>query len=180
MRILGVTASGVSNSGDFELIATTILGSTTNTVIFSNLGDYSTDYKHLQIRIAALPSGQESFGRWVNITFNGDTTTNYNWHELRGTGSSVIGPSGTNDASMLAFTLGNGLPSPAVVDILDPYSTTKNTTIRTFSGSNVSSPEVRLTSGLYRQTTAISSIRIFAEVHNFAADSRFSIYGIRG
>lgn len=66
--------------------------------------------------------------------------------------------------------------SASITDFLDPYSTTKNKTIRTLGGYN---GETALNSGLWQSTSSITSITIRTTTDNFAIGSRFSIYGIR-
>jgi hypothetical protein len=67
-----------------------------------------------------------------------------------------------------------------VIDILDYSSSTKNTTLRGLYGMNDNAIAICLSSGLYNQTTAVSSITLTASANNFASLSRFSLYGIRG
>jgi hypothetical protein len=68
----------------------------------------------------------------------------------------------------------------AVVDILDPFSTTKNTTVRTLLGQTSSTNRVALSSGAFYSTAAITSVTLFPETESILAGSRFSLYGIRG
>jgi hypothetical protein len=182
---LGILASSGGALGDYELIETSILTSNQSSVTFSNLGTYSSTYKHLQIRFAARTAsgGADDSAR---IRLNGDTGSNYALHQLLGTGSSVIS---TNAASQTGSNIGiiAGGTAPTnsfglgVIDILDPYSTTKNTTFRALTGLPDSSNLISLRSGLHISTAAISSITLTtASAANFAVGSRFSLYGIRG
>jgi len=177
-----LSAAGAEvEAGAFELIATTILGSSTPSVTFSNLGDYSSTYKHLQIR---MTSRDDIGGTVQNFEFaiNGVAGTSYATHYLIGNGSTVassadisqafhrVGVSASTGATANAF-------AATVIDVLDPYSTTKNTTVRSLSGLGGTS--IRLISGLFNNTAAVASIRI-NNFSNFVAGSRFSIYGIKG
>jgi hypothetical protein len=188
MRILGVTASGVSNSGDFELISTTILPSAQSSVVFSNLGDYSSTYKHLQIRAATRNDRSGFPASLTAIRLNADTAGNYSWHSLRGDGSSVSSE-GVANSTLMRVSFVPSATSTAnsfdglVVDILDAYSTTKNKTIRSLGGIASTQNNISLMSGNYRSLSAVSSITILDEVsgsNNFVSGSRFSLYGIRG
>jgi hypothetical protein len=68
-----------------------------------------------------------------------------------------------------------------VIDILDAYSTTKNKTMRTLNGLSGGEVNIRVGSGLWRNTNAITSVTIFdADSTNLVTGSRFSIYGIKG
>jgi hypothetical protein len=69
-----------------------------------------------------------------------------------------------------------------VIDILDPFETSKNTTIRNFSGllvpGNITA--VYLTSGAFLNTAAITSITFTDRLGaSYSAKSRFSLYGIK-
>jgi hypothetical protein len=64
-----------------------------------------------------------------------------------------------------------------VIDILDPFETTKNKTIRGLTGANT---VVSLSSTFWNFTTAVSSIELSAfSATNFLVGSRFSLYGIK-
>lgn len=178
-----LAASGASVVGSYDLISTTILTSSQTSVTFNVTGLGST-YKHLQIRIAArLGSGFTE--RSINIRFNADGGSNYTSHRLTGDGSSVTsGSEGPrSDISIGSLPAANATGSAygaMVVDLLDPFSSTKNKTARVLNG-NQAAPSVQLRSGAWLSTSAITSIT-FAEYFSsssFIAGSRFSIYGVK-
>jgi hypothetical protein len=184
LGILSAAGAAVVDTAAYELISSTILGGTAASVTFSNLGDYSSTYKHLQLRIVgrADGGGEESF----YAQFNADTGANYASHRLVGNGSSVVSGATTSATSMstLLFT-GNSTTTTAwggaVLDILDAYSTTKNKTIRSLSGVSNDTPRIGLSSGLWASTSSITSITIGRTAGgNMFAGSRFSLYGIKG
>jgi hypothetical protein len=167
---------------DYELIETVILGSNQASVVFSSLGTYSSTYKHLQLRFTARSAASASEDT-IYARFNSDTGANYSAHQLYGTGSSVLSagyanltyafcgtPSG-NTATANAFGAG-------VIDILDPFSTTKNKTTRSLTGQVGTS--IKLWSGNWRNTASVTTILLAAENGNLMTGSRFSLYGIRG
>jgi hypothetical protein len=80
-----------------------------------------------------------------------------------------------------ASTSPSGAFSTYIVDLLDPFETTKNKVVRSLSGGTVRSSEsgVALSSGLWRNTNAINSIKLYAASANLSAGSRFSLYGIK-
>ena len=171
----------------YELISTTVLGSDTSSVTFSSLGDYSSTYKHLQIRGVARSSRTATNRDDSRIRFNGDTGSNYAYHALEGTGTSVgsyAGSSQTFGLFMFPSTNNDSSDrfSPVVVDILDPYSTSKNTTVRSFNGRIGSSPNlVNLISTLWNNTASVTSITLDNDGGpNWVAGTRFSLYGIKG
>jgi hypothetical protein len=178
-----LAASGAAPAGAYELISTTVLGSTESSVTFSSLGDYASTYKHLQIRAVTRSSG--SVSESVYFRFNGDTGSNYSWHGLNGSGSGASS-FGYPDFSLMGLSLQPGSNSPSnsfafcTIDILDAYSTTKNKTARSLAGFTGANNFIRLYSSSWRNTSALTSITILPEASSFATGSRFSIYGIKG
>jgi len=168
-------AGGGAALSDYELITTSLISSSTSSVTFSSLGTYSSTYKHLQIRYAVF----NSTAYWFALRLNGDTTNaNYRTHRLVGNGSTVTSGSTAGDADgMSIFSLYGSSTQPAsgVIDILDPYSTTKNKTLRAFSRN---SAEVALSSGLYINTAALTSIELGA-FYPLQSGSRISLYGVK-
>ena len=185
LGIFSAAGAGVVSAGSYELIESYILGSSQSSVTFSSLGTYSSTYKHLQIRMVGR-SDRANNGDAFRIRFNSDSGTNYSLHTLRGEGSSIFSEGGANVSYMEAgYSEANnntsGSFAACVVDILDPFSTSKNKTIRGFSGFTSSIGRVLLNSGAWRNTEAVSSINVFVGIGpNFLAGSRFSLYGIKG
>jgi hypothetical protein len=185
LSALGIfSAAGAGGvAGDYELIQTQILGSNQASITFSNLGNFSAVYKHLQIRVTARLTFSD-IERTLNLRMNGDTGTNYSAHGLLGTGSSVIsyGYANYGAIEISSFPAASATANAfggAVVDILDAYSTTKNKTVRSLGGASTS-PQIRLSSGVWRSTNALTSITLIDTTSNLVTGSRFSLYGIRG
>jgi hypothetical protein len=180
----GILASSTFQS-DFELISTTVLESAASSVTFSNLGDYSSSYKHLQIRAAARSSDAVP-GVGVYSRLNADAGSNYRAHYLLGNGSAVlsgvlaVGTTGLSGIITAAGATANNF-GIAVIDLLDAYSTTKNKTIRTLTGiTDAAQNRIDIHSALWINTASVTSWQLFPELGNFITGSRFSLYGIRG
>jgi hypothetical protein len=180
-------AGGGVSLSDYELISSTILGSSTSSVSFSSLGTYSSTYKHLQIRWTARSDRSGQDNDVLGITFNGDSGSNYAFHRLGGDGSSVFSEAGTSQTlPVFGYTVAAGTTTSnsfgaGVIDILDPYSTTKNKTVRVLSGLVGGRSWVFLASGLWMNTASATSITLDQLYGpNFIAGSRFSLYGIKG
>jgi hypothetical protein len=185
---LGIlSAAGVSGfSSDYELIQTQILGSSQASIVFSSLGTYSSTYKHLQIRGALKTTNTNFDNGFLTFSYNGDTTdTGYRNHFLSGNGSVVS--SGTETS--IPRYIGN-VPSSRtdvlnrfgglVIDVLDPYSTTKNKTSRISLGYNGADGSFIFLNSLFKNDTAsITSLTVGANA-NLAAGTRLSLYGIKG
>jgi hypothetical protein len=109
-------------------------------------------------------------------------------HGLFGRGSSVVSFSVTGDTSIrilqdtptASFVTANTF-SGAVIDILDPFSTTKFKTVRSLSGFAASSNFIGLGSGLWRDTASTTSLTLLSvSGTSLLTGSRFSLYGIKG
>lgn len=175
---LGILAlSGAGAAGAYDLLETVSLASSASSVTFSGLDAY-TDYKHLQIRMVALTPDYPG----MKMSLNGDSSASYSGHELFGNGSSVSsGVNGTSDTQLSGFLRwANDFFGAGIVDILDYANTSKNTTLRAFSGGPGSNQRVGLTSGAYLKTNAVTSVTIAAIGTSASAGSRFSLYGIKG
>ena len=181
----GVFSAGAGNggaAGSFDLISTTLLTGSQASVTF-DVSTFASTYKHLQIRYTARNS-QATAGSYFGIQFNGDTTAgNYYQHYLRGTGSAVNSYAYNNFAEM-GYSSGASDPanvfSPGVVDILDGFSTAKNTTVRALAGLQGTYNQIRLSSAGWTNTAALTSIVLLpAGGSNFVSGSRFSLYGVK-
>jgi hypothetical protein len=173
--ILDAGAGG--GGGSYESIATATPTSGTS-VTFSSI---PSTYKHLQIRMLLKTDASAGAGR---IQLNADSSSaNYAAHLLRGDGSSVLGTgsaTGTYTGVPYYNPQNSGDLSVAIVDIIDYASTTKYKTVRLFNGrDNNSAGYVALWSGLWLNTTAVSSIVITAG-DNFQSGTSISLYGIKG
>jgi len=165
----------------YESIATATPNGTD--VTFSSIPQ---GYKHLQIRALARTTRNDASVDTVYYRFNGDTGNNYNVHTLSGNGSSASssyygaptvlwGPFSTPTAQSSA-----NMFSVSIIDILDYTNTSKYTTTRMLGGTDTNGGgSIDVFSGLWKNTAAITSIRLFAE-GNFSSGSHFALYGIKG
>lgn len=182
----GNSALAGYESNYFHHLETVRLGGTASSVEFTNLARYS-DFQHLQIRAVFRTNRSGYTATYWGMRFNGDTGSNYSWHWLNGGYSgSAVQSSGQANASAMRTCWAPGANASAnlfassITDILDPFDTTKNKTIRTLGGKTESEQMVLLSSGNWRSTTAVTSITIFDELSaSFIAGSRFSLYGLK-
>jgi hypothetical protein len=176
-------AGGGVSLSDYELIESTILTGSQASITFSNLGTYSSIYKHLQIRAVIAKSAAD----FEVIQFNGDTNNgNYTSHHLEANGvgnpttsNSISGSWSINGGSIGYY--GSNQPSSKVIDILDAYSSTKNKTTRTLGGSaGTNANLIVLASSHWRNTASTTSLTVrTVGAGTYSSGSRFSIYGIR-
>jgi hypothetical protein len=182
LGILSQFRAAPAAAGSYELIETVALTSSAASVTFSSLGTYASTYRHLQIRYVARSSRTIDNQSWIRLSVNG--TAFDRWHDLRGNGSSVT----SNTAAIPYIGLIPSVNQSAnifgagVIDLLDPFQTTKNKTARALHGfaGNISS-FVILNSALRIDTTSTTSITLAHDPSDlFVSGSRFSLYGIKG
>jgi hypothetical protein len=183
LGILALAGAG-GGAGAYDLLETQILTSTASSVEFTGLGDYS-DYKHLQLRAVVRSDRVASVADFL-VNLNADTGANYAFHTLGGNGSSVFSAAATSQSLMeIGFATGSTFTASAfgviVMDILDFSSTSKNTTLRSLTGlAGSDNNQVRLVSGLYNSTSAVTSLEFTSQAStNFISGSRFSLYGVK-
>lgn len=178
---VGIYASQISGhlwapNGAYDALATVTLSSDA-TVTFSGIPQ---GYKHLQLRYMANNSASANYK--ISLRFNGDSGSNYNWHYLYGDGSGA--GSGAND-EYTAMRLGKAnyqstYWSHGIIDLLDYSNSTKYTTGRSFSGwDSNGSGTVELSSGLWKNTAAVTSIDIVPYSGNLLSGSKFALYGVK-
>jgi hypothetical protein len=180
--ILGIFASAVTGGvsvGSFESIATVTVGSGgSSSVSFTSIPN---TYTHLQIRGIGQSASADYY---VRYQFNGDSGTNYYHHSLTGDGSSASAAAGSNsDGSFAGPQMGYNTGSVRgvhICDILDYANTNKYKTCRVLGGyDNNGSGVVTLHSGLWKSTSAITSISIFPYAGNLTQYTHFALYGIK-
>jgi hypothetical protein len=186
--MLGIMASSISGSistSSYEPIATITASGSTDSLTFSSI---SADYTHLQVRgIATVAYGASDFGT-VGIRLNGDTTTNYSRHGLRGFRSAgvnyvqsiAVASSNFAEAGMAYLTNNSLYTGVNVIDILDYANTNKYKTIRGLSGAHWNTAGAsELASGIWQSTSAVTSLTVFGANGNFGTNSTFALYGIK-
>lgn len=164
--------------GSFESIATTTVGAGGSaSIAFTSI---PSTYTHLQIRANVLfaSSGNNYF------RINDDAATNYTWHQLQGTGTTVD-PYTSTPSSTPPWGLNAGsstYPMISILDILDYTNTNKKKTTMVLSGNDtngtVSNSRVGIYSSLWQSTNTITKIEFFG-ASNFLQYSQMALYGIK-
>jgi hypothetical protein len=188
MPILGIMASQISGKlwapdGAFDALATVTVGATAvSSIEFAGIPN---TYKHLQIRYIGRNSATGATLATLRMRVNG-YTSNYPLHKISGNGAtaSAYGTTAevyiqdtmlmpTNSATASIFGAG-------IIDILDYANTSKFKTVRSLTGTDLNgSGQIALGSGLYQQTTGISSINLEANGVNWVQYSQFTLYGVK-
>ena len=172
----------VNDKGSMYPIGVFTLASAQATVEFTNIPQ---TYKHLQIRVFSRDD-RAAAANGVTYRLNGDTGSNYSYHILAGDGSNasaaaVTSANVTYGMIQTSASTTSNIFTAAIIDILDYSNTNKNTTIRTLQGYDSNgSGHMRLNSGLWMNTAAVTSFRMIPDASaNFIANSTFALYGIQ-
>jgi hypothetical protein len=185
--LIGIIASSggaPASTNSYESIATVSVGSGgSSSISFTSI---PSTYQHLQVRLIAKDS--RGVGNLSNLymTFNSDTGANYATHQIYGDGGGAGAAASTSTTSMFFGYCASGTTianmfGATVTDVLDYANTSKYKTIRSLTGGdNNGSGVVALTSGVWMNTGAISTITITPLVANLTQYSSFALYGIKG
>jgi hypothetical protein len=180
----GLVGNPVIMPGSYESIATVTVGAGgASSVSFTGI---PSTYTHLQLRMFCQFNDSSAGLGGASLQFNSDTGTSYTRHELIATSSaaSSIGFStGTYSGATVGrfyFTPSSSTFSPAIVDILDYTNTNKYTTVRSLGGTDVNGAgsELRMSSSVWVNTAAVTSITIPASTYNFKQYSSIALYGV--
>lgn len=187
MPILGIIASSISGSkvvtNSYESIATAVGTGSNTTITFSSI---PSTYTHLQIRGIARSDRTAGTGAGMPITLNGDSAANYSSHRLYGDGASAAATGASNRSALIDddITADNqtaNVYEVFIIDILDYADTNKYKTARALWGfDNNGSGSIRLLSGNWRSTNAITSISFTLAGSNFKTPTQIALYGIKG
>jgi hypothetical protein len=187
--ILGIVASGnyPRSTNSYESIATVTVGSGGQAA--AEFTSIPSTYKHLQIRITGRSTSTGNRTATF-LQFNSDTGSNYRWHGLAGSGASISGEEAGSAVAAIRIgssnlpmsDAGSSIFGVSVADILDYTNTNKNKVTRALAGQDQNNTLGRISfvSGLWMNTNAVTSIKVYPEGANWAEYSSIALYGIKG
>jgi len=156
----------------YEPIATTTLTSAQSSVTFSAISGSYTDI--VLVWSGTLTTGTSVWG----LQYNSDTASNYSWTSLRGDGSSATSARDSGSTRILCGWIGTS-QTIEIVQIMNYSNTTTNKTNIARNNSTATSTYVSANVGLWRSTSAITSITIKTDSSTFTSGSTFTLYGIK-
>jgi len=153
----------------YEPIATNTLGSAASSVTFSSISGSYTD-------LIIIQDSQSSAGGYTQITFNSDTGSNYSNTQFYA-GSGAAGTSRTTGLTYMQT--GYNTASSQVGHIYQIMNYSNSTTYKTaLTRWNDTADTVGASVGLWRSTSAITSITLTQASGNYSTGSTFTLYGI--
>lgn len=160
----------------YEPIATTTLSSAAASIDFTSIGSSYTD-----LRVVLVGSTAVSLN--PRIQFNSDTATNYSYTAIRGDGASATSTRGTN-LSGGTLTIGNfesGKITMVTVDIFSYAGSTNKTCLSAYAldkNTTDGSGNVGRNVILWRNTAAITSLKLDTNGSTFSSGTTATLYGI--
>jgi hypothetical protein len=161
----------------YEPIASTTLGADTADVEFTSL---SSAYTDMVVIVAATSTTDTAYVMRVN----GDTATNYSHTILYGTGSAA----GSTRSANINYVYGTyyadlsaTTPAISMIQVMSYANANVYKTILVGAAANggTSNKGVDRIVGLWRSTSAITSMKFSAASGSFKSGSTFSLYGIK-
>lgn len=158
----------------YEPIATTTLGSAAAEITFSSIGSTYTD-----LRVSFVTASGTS-ANTAYIRFNGDTATNYSRTSIYGNGTSALSNQ-TSTANRIALptVLLASTPEFISCDVFSYAGSTYKTCLATQNSDANGSGTVNYLVGLWRSTSAITSLTLGNNGGTFATGTTATLYGIK-
>lgn len=159
-------------------IATTTLGNSSNTITFSSISSAYTD-----LRLVLVSTTLTNLVT-IWMRFNGDTGTNYSNTYLVGDGTAAASYRDSNSNTILIgdqYVVGSSstIPELMMVNIFSYAGSTYKTCLTTTASDYNGTGAIQNSVGLWRSTSAITSITLKAAGSaNFATGTTATLYGI--
>lgn len=159
----------------YEPIATTTLGSAAANITFNSIPSTYTDLRLVLVGTTATNSTN------LYIQFNSDTASNYSVTTLYGTGAAA-GSSRLTSQTVISLNVDGAasstIPHLYTADIFAYAGSTFKTCLLTANEDKNGSGYVETTVGLWRSTTAINAIKVYASAGNLNTGFVATLYGI--
>lgn len=157
----------------YEAIFTETLASAQASVTFSSISGAYTD---LVIAIASASTGT---GSEFQMRFNSDTGSNYSRTSLGGNGTSALSSRASN-ATKIQIESSTGMGTGQATTLINVMNYANTSTYKTaLLRASDAGKYAYAVVGLWRSTSAITSIDIINEISTFTAGSTFSLYGVK-
>lgn len=156
----------------YSPIATTTLGSSASSYTFTSIPGTYTD-----LIIIGQIKGTAS--TYLNVRFNSDTGSNYSRTILSGNGSTLISDRRSNQTAIATDYNETIQTNFNYTTILQINNYSNSTTYKTLLGRpNNAATGVGASVGLWRSTSAITSVSLVADSSAFDTGTTFTLYGI--
>ena len=157
----------------YEPIATSTLGTASTTITLSSIPATYTD---LRLVITGTSAGSAN----LFFRFNGVTTgTLYSATRLLGDGSTASSSQSTSSNQITTdATFGTTLPIMGILDVFSYAGSTNKTCLFNVSADQNGSGSKTVGVGLFRSTSALTSVSVFSGGTNMDIGTTATLYGI--
>ena len=157
----------------YEPIATYTIPSAAANYTFSSITGTYTD-------LLVVVVGNSTAAADLFMQVNGDTGSNYSTTQLSGTGSSALSQRSSNRTNFNVNFNAYMSTTVAANYVIQIQNYSNATTYKTMlARSSNANQAVDATVGLWRSTSAITSVTLIANGSTFATGSTFTLYGIK-
>jgi hypothetical protein len=150
-------------------IASVTLSSAQSSVTFSGIPQTYTD-----LVLVSDMSGSTTFN--ALLTYNSDSSSNYSETDILGDGTSATSSRLTNQTYIRVGYIDSGRTMHRINVMNYTNSTTNKTTLLRWDTASAGYVDARV--GLWRSTSAITSLTLTTSTGNFASGSTFNLYGV--
>ena len=160
----------------YEPIATTTLGSAASSITFSSIPSTYTD-----LRLVLVITGMSTANR-TGIQFNGDTTSLYSTTRLQGDGATASSTANNTNPNIRITDVNQASTSLQFItlDLFSYAGSTYKTALAELSNDANGSGYVYRSVGLYRSTSAITSLNIMLlSAGTMSIGTTATLYGIK-
>lgn len=159
----------------YDPIATTTLGSAAASITFSSISSAYTD-----LRLVMTQTNTDNVS--PRLRLNSDTGSNYSITILEGQGTAASSYAYTSQtfAYLAQYASDPTSPSLITIDFMSYSGSTNKTFLITTSNDKNGSGSVERVVGLYRSTSALSTVLLYlGGTSNFAIGTTATLYGIK-
>jgi hypothetical protein len=161
----------------YEPIATTTLGSAQSSVTFSAISGSFADL------ILVMNPKATAGTIYPYLQFNSDTATNYSYTWISGRSTNAAASGRSSNTSYIYLCAYAGVDTGnfnfnSIVQIQN-YSNSNTYKTALARSNNASTSNIDAVVGLWRSTSAITSLTITADSSTFTSGSTFTLYGIK-
>ena len=158
----------------YDIIATNTLSTSAASITFGSISGTYTDLV-IVTNVKSTTTGN------MTIRFNADSSSLYSYTRLTGDGSSAASSRITGFNQLFTdsqgYFDGDNFNQAKIINIMNYSSSTMFKSCLIRSNRAQTGPDV--IAGLYRSTSAITSILLSGNGNNFVAGSTFNLYGIK-
>jgi hypothetical protein len=157
-------------------IASVTLSSAQSSVTFSGIPQTYTDL----VLVASCQTNAAGTDKDLYLRFNGDSANNYSRTRLVGNGSTATSARQSDVSQIVCGAMpGTSYTSEFAANVIQIQNYTNTTTNKTTLVRNsFSQIAVQAIVGLYRSTSAITSVTLIPESGSFVSGSTFNLYGV--